>query len=70
MSGGVIPRAGRAHESTYQMTQAARDARMAKIRDGLLAKNPYLTEPELEKAIKLVLRAQMQALAKRRWSKQ
>ena len=63
---GVIARSARL-EDGYAMTQAARDGRWAKLRARALAQNPDLYGEDLEKAARLLMRADMAKLQMRRW---
>ena len=65
---GVIARSARL-EDGFAMTQAARDGRWAKLRARALELNPELYGEELEKAARLLMRAEMAALSLRRWPK-
>lgn len=63
---GIIARSRRL-EDGYQMTQAARDARWDKLRAQALDQNPELRGEELEKAARLLMRAEMARLQLKRW---
>ena len=63
---GVIARSARL-EDGYAMTQAARDARWNKLRARALAQNPNLYGEDLERAARLLMRADMARLQLKRW---
>ena len=64
---GIIARSARVGDDPYQMTQAARNARWDKLRARALEQNPDLYGEDLEKAVQLLMRADMARLQLKRW---
>jgi hypothetical protein len=62
-----IARAGRAAESPFEMTRAARETRWARLREQVLTANPDLSDAEVERAVRLLVRAEMARLQLKRW---
>ena len=65
----MVARSARAGEDGYEMTRAARDARWDKLRARALELNPDLFGEDLERAARLLMRAEMARLQLKRWPK-
>jgi hypothetical protein len=54
-------------ENPYEMTRAARDTRWRRLREQVLSENPDLSDAEVERAVRLLISAQMARLQLKRW---
>jgi hypothetical protein len=62
-----IARSGRASENPVEMTRAARETRWARLREQVLTANPNLSDAETERAVRLLIKAEMARLQLKRW---
>ena len=62
-----IARAARASEDPYQMTRAARDSRWDRLRSQVISENPDLSDVEVNRAVRLLISAEMARLQLKRW---